>query len=37
MILLGIPDPQILLAYLGSILSAGLCVAYGIKYWNRNE
>ena len=35
--MLGIPDPQILLAYLGSILSASLCVAYGIMHWNRDE
>lgn len=34
---LGIPDPQIWLAYLLSILSAVLCVAYGVAKWNSEE
>jgi hypothetical protein len=33
--MLGIPDPWVLAAYLGSILSALLCVVYGIIYWNK--
>jgi len=33
----GIPDPQIWLAYLLSIISAVLCVVYGIVNWNSDE
>ncbi|MHB8158563.1 MAG: symporter small accessory protein [Desulfocucumaceae bacterium] len=33
----GIPDPQIWLAYLLCILSAILCVAYGIVKWNSDD
>jgi len=35
--MLGIPDPQIWLAYLLSILSAVLCVVYGAVKWNSND
>lgn len=35
--LFGIPDPQIWLAYLLSILSALLCVGYGLAKWNSND
>ncbi|MEG6522218.1 symporter small accessory protein [Desulfotomaculum sp. 1211_IL3151] len=34
--MLGFADPQIILAYILCILSAGLCVAYGIKNWNKD-
>lgn len=33
--MLGIESPGIYLAYLGSILSAVLCVVYGIINWNK--
>lgn len=33
----GIPDPQIWLAYLLSIMSAALCVIYGILNWNSDK
>lgn len=33
----GIPDPQIWLAYLLCLGTAGLCVVYGIVHWNSNE
>ncbi len=35
--MLGIPDPQIWLAYLLCLLSAGLCVAYGAVKWNSHD
>jgi hypothetical protein len=35
--MLGIPDPQIWLAFLVTILGAGLCVVYGIINWNNPE
>ena len=35
--MLGIPDPQIWLVYLLCILSAALCVVYGIINWNNNS
>jgi heme exporter protein D len=35
--MLGIPDPQIWLAYLLSVLSAVLCVVYGVVKWNSND
>lgn len=33
----GIEDPQVWLAYLLCILSAILCVVYGIRNWNKGE
>ena len=33
--MLGIKDPWIIAAYLSSILSALVCVAYGAYNWNR--
>lgn len=33
-VLLGIPDPQVWLAYLLSILSGLLCVIYGVWKWH---
>jgi len=35
--MLGIPDPQIWLAYLLSVFSAVLCVVYGIVKWNSDN
>jgi hypothetical protein len=35
--LLGIPDPGVWLAYILSILSAALCVAYGLANWHRGD
>lgn len=35
--MLGIPDPQIWLAYLLCILSGLLCVVYGVLSWNRDS
>ncbi|WP_338011636.1 symporter small accessory protein [Desulforamulus aeronauticus] len=35
--MLGFTDPQIMLAYVLSILATGLCVAYGIKNWNSDS
>jgi hypothetical protein len=35
--LLGFQDPWVWLAYTLSILSALLCVAWGIRNWNRGE
>ncbi|MEW6624243.1 MAG: symporter small accessory protein [Bacillota bacterium] len=32
--MLGIPDIQVLMAYLLSILAAILCIVYGIVKWN---
>ncbi|KUK41603.1 MAG: hypothetical protein XD69_0344 [Clostridia bacterium 62_21] len=32
--MLGIPDPQVWLAYLLSILSGLLCVIYGVWKWH---
>jgi hypothetical protein len=34
---LGIPDPQVWLAYLLCILSGLLCVVYGVLNWNRDS
>ncbi|RYD05576.1 symporter small accessory protein [Desulforamulus aquiferis] len=34
--MLGIPDPQILLAYVLSLASSILCVIYGVKNWNKD-
>jgi len=34
---LGIADPWVLLAYLLCILSALLCVVYGLINWNKGE
>ncbi len=33
----GIEDPQVWLAYLLCILSAVLCVVYGVINWNRGD
>ena len=33
----GIEDPRIWLAYLLCILSAALCVVYGLINWNRGD
>jgi len=33
--MLGIKDPGIYLAYLLTLISAGLCVWYGITNWNK--
>lgn len=35
--MLGISDPQVWLAYVLSILSAMLCVGYGIAHWNKGD
>lgn len=35
--MLGFEGVGVLLAYVGSILTALLCVAYGIKNWNSEE
>ncbi len=35
--MLGIPDPQVWLAYVLSILSGLLCVGYGIYKWNSDN
>ena len=35
--MLGIEDPVVLLAYLLCILSAALCVIYGLLNWNRGD
>jgi hypothetical protein len=35
--LLGIPDPWVWLAYVLSMLSAALCVAYGLRNWNQGD
>lgn len=32
---LGINDPWVIGAYLGTILAMLLCVVYGILYWNK--
>jgi hypothetical protein len=34
---LGIDDPWVWLAYVLCILSAVLCVVYGVARWNRDE
>jgi hypothetical protein len=34
---LGIPDPLIWLAYILCFASAGLCVVWGIVYWNSED
>jgi len=33
--MLGLKDPWIIGAYLSCILSAVLCIAYGLAYWNK--
>ena len=33
--MLGIKDPWIIAAYLSSVLSALICIAYGVYNWNR--
>jgi len=35
--MLGIKDPGIYLAYLFTLLSAALCIWYGIKNWNKED
>jgi len=35
--MLGFSDPQITLVYILSILSAVLCICYGIKKWNSDN
>ena len=35
--MLGITDPLIILALSGTVLSALLCVVYGIINWNKDE
>lgn len=35
--MLGLPDPWIIAAYLLSIISAAICVAYGLANWNRGN
>lgn len=34
---LGIPDPWILSGYLLVVLSAVLCLIYGVIYWNKGD
>lgn len=34
--MLGIPDTGVLLAYVLSVLSAVLCIGYGIMNWNKD-
>jgi hypothetical protein len=35
--LLGIPDPQVWLAYTLSVLACLVCVGYGLVNWNKDE
>jgi len=35
--MMGIPDPGVWLAYLLCILSAAVCVIYGVSNWNRGD
>ena len=35
--MLGIPEPWCLTGYLLTILSALLCIIYGIFYWNKDD
>ena len=35
--MLGIKDPWVFIAYFASILSAVLCIAYGMVTWNKGD
>ncbi|MGE5613389.1 MAG: symporter small accessory protein [Bacillota bacterium] len=35
--MLGLPDPWIAAAYLLSIISAAVCVVYGLANWNKGN
>ncbi len=35
--MLGIPDPMVWLAYVACIAAAALCVAYGVRNWNKGD
>jgi len=35
--MLGFADPAVAAAYFLSIVSAGLCVVYGLKHWNDDD
>ena len=37
MMILGIPDPWVLGGYIGIVLSALLCIVYGIINWNKGD